>query len=160
MDKVTIRRPDMDDLERLDRGLRQLSADLGDPYRARADDLRRALTGDRPLAHAVLAEAGGDLAGVAVFSPIFSTIRGAAGLYVSDLWVARAARGRGLGRRLLAGAAAEAARLWDARFLRLVVYDDNPAALRFYRRLGLAADGKEILMTLDESGLDALKGQR
>ncbi|MGC9417869.1 MAG: GNAT family N-acetyltransferase [Rhodovulum sp.] len=159
MDGVTIRRASKADLGQLDAGLRQLSADLADPHRARISDLEKVLTGPAPLAHAVIAETDNDLAGLAMFSPIFSTMRGSAGLYVSDLWVSGAARGQGLGQRVLAAAAEEAGQLWDARFLRLVVYYDNPAAQRFYRRLGLAADGNEILMTLDASGLDALKGQ-
>ncbi|MEX5729811.1 ribosomal protein S18 acetylase RimI-like enzyme [Rhodovulum iodosum] len=156
----TIIRPATEaDIDMLDAGLRRLSEGMGDSHRASVADLRRAGFGPRPSFRALLAEVDGALGGLALFSPVFSTMRGAAGLYVSDLWVAEAGRGQGLGRRLLARAAGEAETLWGARFLRLVVYDDNPAAQRFYRRLGLSADRREILMTLDEDGLDALEGR-
>lgn len=146
------------DLNLLEQGLRALAASLGDDYRAATGDLRRAGFGPAPVFHAVIAEDGAGLQGLAVFSPVFSTIRGAAGLYVSDLWVTGAARGQGLGQRLLAAAARQADTLWQARFLRLVVYEDNPDAQRFYHRLGMRPSGEDIVMTLDEDGLDALKG--
>lgn len=158
MEGARIRPADEGDLPRLDEGLRRLAEGLGDPYRASIPDLRQAGFGTRPAFRALLAETGDALSGMALYSPVYSTMRGTAGLYVSDLWVAEEVRGQGLGRRLLADAAEDAARLWNARFLRLVVYNDNPAAQRFYRRLGLAADEREILMTLDKDGFDTLKG--
>lgn len=159
MGGVTIRRAGEADLGRLDTGLRQLSAALGDAHSAARDDLHRACFGAGPVVRAMIAERGEALLGIALFSPVFSTMRGAIGLYVSDLWVDETARGAGLGRRLLAAAAREGNLLWDARFLRLVVYDDNPSARAFYRKLGFSDDRREILMTLDEAGIAALKGQ-
>ena len=160
MEAVTIRPACEADLERLDAGLRRLSEGLGDDHRARIGDLRRAGFGAMPSFRALIAETGDTLMGLALFSPVFSTMRGTAGLYVSDLWVAEEARGRGLGQGLLTAAAREAGTLWGAHFLRLVVYDNNPAAQRFYRRLGFSTDTGEILMTLDGNGLSALKGER
>jgi ribosomal protein S18 acetylase RimI-like enzyme len=159
MQAISIRAAAEADLERLDAGLRRLSEGLGDGHRARVGDLRRAGFGAHPAFRALLAEAGDALVGVVLFSAIFSTMRGAAGLYVSDLWVADEARGQGLGQGLLTAAAREGERLWGARFLRLVVYDDNAEAQRFYRRLGFGTDSREILMTLDGDGLGALKGE-
>ncbi|MBK1635382.1 GNAT family N-acetyltransferase [Rhodovulum adriaticum] len=158
MQQITIRMADSADLNRVETGLRALAATLGDPYRADTATLRAALFGACPSCHAAIALEGDTLRGVAVFSPVFSTIRGHAGLFVSDLWVAEGGRGAGLGQRLLAAAARQAAQVWDARFLRLVVYDDNPGAQRFYRRLGLTPAPGDTLMTLDEDGLNALKG--
>ncbi|MGB8624273.1 MAG: GNAT family N-acetyltransferase, partial [Paracoccaceae bacterium] len=115
--------------------------------------------GPVPAFRALLAEAGDEVLGVAMYSPVFSTVRAAPGLYVSDLWVSSAARGRGLGKRLLQAVARDAEEAWGARFLRLVVYEENPDARRFYDRLGFSADPQDIVMTLDETGLNALKGQ-
>jgi ribosomal protein S18 acetylase RimI-like enzyme len=137
------------DVDRLDAALRRLSAELGDIHRATAADLLRHGFGDDPAFAALLAEREGTIRGVVMFSPVFSTIRGATGLYVSDLWVAREARGSGLAQRLLAAAQAEAAGRWGTRFLRLAVYDDNPRARAFYDRLGFRANPRETLMTLE-----------
>lgn len=146
------------DLPRLEAGLRALAQRLGDPYAALPEALQRAGFGANPAFRAVIAENGAALLGLALYSPVFSTIRGTTGLYVSDLWVAESARGAGLGRQLLGAAAQDAGAAWDARFLRLVVYRNNPAARRFYDRIGLRAAEGETVMTLDEAGLDALKG--
>ena len=50
--------------------------------------------------------------------------------------------------------------IWKARFLKLVVYDDNPDARAFYDRVGFTASEGEIILTLDETGLGLLKDDR
>jgi len=122
--------------------LRALSDDLGDPHPARGSDIEAALFGDPAVAHALVAEAPGEpaLAGIAMFSPQFSTTRAAVGLYVSDLWVAPAWRGTGLGRRLLAAARDRSAARWEVGYLCLKTYATAPEALDFYRRLGFRED--------------------
>jgi GNAT superfamily N-acetyltransferase len=154
---ATIRRAGRGDVEALDAGLRALSAALGDAHRATAADLLRDGFGPRPAFAALIAETQGLLpAGVALFSPLYSTTRGGAGAYVSDLWVAEALRGAGLGARLLAAARDEAAALWGARFLRLGVYARTPRARAFYDRLGFAESPDERYLTLAGPALDAL----
>jgi len=54
---------------------------------------------------------------------------------VFSVWVAEAARGRGVGRALVASVAGWA-RAWGARRLVLWVFRSNTAAIRFYERLG------------------------
>ena len=145
------------DIPALDAGLRALSADLGDPHRAGPESLRAACFGPHPACRAILAEdPGGALAGLALFSPAYSTMRGEAGLRVSDLWVAPGARGQGLGARLLAASATEAAGLWGAGFLMLSAYADNARALAFYARLGFAERGRERVLILGRDGDAAL----
>jgi ribosomal protein S18 acetylase RimI-like enzyme len=155
---VQIRRAGPDDVNALDAGLRALSADLGHVHRATTAELRDACLGPHPAVIGLLAEAEGRTAGVALFSPLFSTVRGAAGAYVSDLWVAEDWRGRGLGEPLLAAVRDEGATLWRARFLRLGVAPDNKRARAFYGRLGFTAALDETMMTLTGDGLAALKG--
>lgn len=156
---ITIRPAVEADVARLNKALSRLSEFLGDTHAATPEDLRRGGFGPVPAFRALLAEAGDEVLGVAMYSPVFSTVRAAPGLYVSDLWVSSAARGRGLGKRLLQAAARDAEEAWGARFLRLVVYEENPGARRFYGRLGFSADPQDIVMSLDETGLNALKGQ-
>lgn len=156
---VTIRQAERADAERLDAALAALAKDLGDPYRATPAGLARAGWGQVPAFRAQLAEDGAVLAGLALYSPGLSTVRGGPGVNVSDLWVAPAHRSGGLGRLLLAAAFADAARLWGACFLRLQVYDRTPEARRFYDRLGFVPSTGHTDLILDEAGCVALKGE-
>ncbi len=146
------------DMDALAAALAALSDDLGDPHRATPDALARACLGSDPVCHGLVARAGTDLAGAALVSAVFSTTQGAAGAYVSDLWVAGAHRGRGLGRTLLRQAAALGARRWQARFLKLAVYTDNARALDFYTRLGFRPAAHERSFLLMPPAFDALMG--
>lgn len=154
--EITIRAGLPGDLAALDAGLRALSAALGDAHRAGREDLARALFGPAPLAQAVVAEGGAGIAGLAMYGPLYSTVRGMAGAYVSDLWVADALRGHGVGARLLAGVRDAACAAWGAGFVRLAVYDGTPRARAFYDRLGFAADTGQTYMTISGAPLAAL----
>lgn len=156
MADITIRRAEANDVDRLDAALRQLSEAIGDPHGATPDQLREAGFGPHPTFRAQLAEAGGAVVGTALYSPVFSTVRAGAGVYVSDLWIATSVRGAGLGQHLLAAAARDAEAVWGARFLKLVVYDDNARARAFYDRLGFTAVSGETTLTLDAAGFASL----
>ncbi|GAB4347320.1 MAG: GNAT family N-acetyltransferase [Oricola sp.] len=157
MGDITIRQARMEDAERLNAALRHLSRDIGDDHGATAAMLREAGFGANPAFRALLAEADGDVVGATLYSPVFSTVRAGAGVYVSDLWVLEAMRGTGLGRRLLTAVAADAEMVWNACFLKLAVYDDNRQARAFYDRLGFADSPDETILVLDRAGLAALK---
>lgn len=146
------------DLILLDRALSALSADLGDTHSAGLDALRAGLAGEIPAAYGLLA-LDGDLIGAALFGPMFSTVRGAAGVYVSDLWVAEAARGQGLGRALLAEVARRAGALWRAEWMMLAVYAHTPASRRFYERLGFEAQDQVTQMRLPQAAMRRLMGE-
>src|SRR5437899_2535105 len=77
--------------------------------RATADDFRTHLFGPRPIAEAIIAEAGGGPVGFAIYFTTFSTFRGKPGIYLEDLFVRDAHRGRGIGKALLARVAGIAA---------------------------------------------------
>jgi ribosomal protein S18 acetylase RimI-like enzyme len=160
MSDIAIRKAGAADAERLNKALRRLSNDIGDSHGATADMLARAGFGDHPVFRALVAELDGAVVGATLYSPVFSTVRASAGVYVSDLWVSPAARGRGLGRWLLKAVAEDAGDVWNAGYLKLAVYDDNADAQAFYDRLGFAATEGETILTLDETGLAALKDDR
>ena len=67
--------------------------------------LREHLFGPRPFAEALLAEDAGAVVGYALFFPTYSTFLGRPGLYLEDLFVEPAHRGRGHGKALLAAVA-------------------------------------------------------
>jgi len=147
-DGITIARAKREDTARLHAALSRLSADLGDDHAAGADDLLRHGFSEPPAYFALLATRKGETLGALLASPVFSTTRGGAGLYVSDLWVAEEARGAGLGRRLLSAALDLAPDSWTVTFLKLAVYHDNPDAHRFYERLGFLPRRDETVLDL------------
>jgi len=146
-----------ENLTLLETALAQLAADLGDPYRAGNDTLHAALFASPPVCHGVLA-LGADqaLLGAALFSPVMSTSAGGAGVFVSDLWVARSARGQSVGRELLHQVAGRAHALWDARFMRLVSYGTNPAAGAFYARLGFSEKPDDMVLQIGGTAFEKL----
>ena len=159
MTEIMIRQAEAEDAERLNEALSHLSGEIGDDHGGTAAMLRKAGFGDYPAFRALLAESRAEVVGAALYSPVFSTVRAGAGVYVSDLWVSGEARGQGLGRRLLKAVAADAQAVWSARFLKLVVYDDNAAARGFYDRLGFVASAGETTLILSAPGLAALKDE-
>jgi ribosomal protein S18 acetylase RimI-like enzyme len=152
----TIRLAERADAPRLNAALQKLSQTMGDTHRADDLAIAEAGFGKTPAFYAELAEEGDQIVGVAVYSPLFSTVRGKAGVYVSDLWVDEAARGQRLGVRLLEAVRDDAKARWGAGFLRLVVYDDNPRAVSFYAGLGFRSSTGETVMTLEDSALTAM----
>lgn len=143
-------------LARLDEVLRALSAEIAEDYAADLAALERAVLGPAPAACGLLALQGADTVGAALYSPNFSTVRGAAGIYVSDLWVARAARGQGLGARLLAQVARAGRARWGATWLRLAAYHHSHDALAFYARLGFTPADAQQELRLGPEATEAL----
>ncbi|MBN9887632.1 GNAT family N-acetyltransferase [Salipiger abyssi] len=153
---ITFQLAEEADMPRLNAALAALSETLGDRHLSSEDDLRRAGFGRHPVFRAMLAEQAAELVGLALYSPSLSTSKGLVVSYVSDLWVSPARRGQRLGPRLLAAVARDAAAVWGAGALKLNVYHDNPAARRFYDRLGFVPAEHHTEMFLDEAGIAAL----
>lgn len=109
-----------------------------DAVKATEADLQRVLFGDRPYAEAIIAEDAGAPLGFVLFFHNFSTWEGKPGIYLEDLYVTPEARGRGVGKALLARLAALAVERDCAR-LEWSVLDWNAPAIAFYRALGAVA---------------------
>jgi GNAT superfamily N-acetyltransferase len=101
------------------------------------DELREALFGALPGAEVLLAYVNGTPAGFAVYFHTFSTVLGRRGMWLEDLFVDPAMRGRGVGKRLLLAVARIAHERGCGRF-EWAVLDWNTAAWDFYRALGAA----------------------
>jgi GNAT superfamily N-acetyltransferase len=108
---------------------------LADTVVAGAADFSAALFGDPPRAGALLAESGGQVVGMAIHFATFSTFTGRSGLWLEDLYVRPAFRGRGIGRALIT-AILEHARALGCVRTEWSVLDWNEDAIRFYRSLG------------------------
>lgn len=119
------------------------------------DQLREALFGPRPAAEVVIAYAGDEPAGFAMFFQTFSTFVGRPGMYLEDLFVVPKWRGRGLGRRLLAHLARIAVDRGYGR-MEWSVLDWNELALRVYRAVGARAMDEWTVHRLSGDSLRAL----
>ena len=99
------------------------------------DELTRWLFGPHPAASVVLAtDDDGGVAGFALWFPTFSTFLGQPGIWLEDLFVRPAFRGRGYGRALLEHLFA----LADGGRVEWAVLDWNTSAIDFYDSLGAA----------------------
>ncbi|MCW5800994.1 MAG: GNAT family N-acetyltransferase [Deltaproteobacteria bacterium] len=99
--------------------------------------LRATLFGAHPAAEVLIAEAGGEPVGFALFFQSYSTFLGKPGLYLEDLFVRPLARKRGIGAALMSALARLAVQRDYGRF-EWSVLDWNAPALDFYRSLGAA----------------------
>lgn len=93
------------------------------------------LFGPQPRAEALIVEADGEVAGFALFFHNFSTFLGKPGLYLEDLYIRPAFRGRGYGREVMQRLARIALARGCGRF-EWWVLDWNSPAIEFYRSLG------------------------
>ncbi len=103
--------------------------------RATEADLEAALFGTPARAWALLADVAGTAVGFALWFYSFSTFTGRAGLYLEDIYVEPAHRGRGIGRAIFCYLAKRALAEGCARF-EWAVLDWNKPAIGFYARLG------------------------
>src|SRR5205085_8800795 len=118
------------------------------------EDLRHYGFGPERQFEALLAFLDGEPAGLALFHPRFSTWLGRPGVYLEDLFVTQAARGKGVGRRLMTRLAAVAVeRGWER--IDFQVLDWNPAR-GFYRRLGIEHLGEWLRYGGDAAALRRL----
>ena len=125
--------------------------------RARPEQLQRHLFGPRPYAEAVVARAGDEPVGFALWFHNYSTFEGRPGLYLEDLFVRPAHRGRGHGEALLRYLARLAVERDCAR-LEWAVLDWNEPAIRFYRKLGAVAMDDWTVQRVAGDALRALAG--
>jgi GNAT superfamily N-acetyltransferase len=94
-----------------------------------------ALFGPNPRLFCDIAEWSGEVAGFAVWFVNFSTFSGRSGIYLEDLFVRPALRGKGIGKALLAHLAKECvANGWSR--LQWAVLDWNTPSIDFYKSLG------------------------
>ncbi len=133
--------------------VRQLPKDIGlaTVPKLTGDALRR----DGDFLKVTVAENSGLIVGMATWHLIYSSWRGAKGIYICDLYVMAQVRGKGIGERLLAAAAREAAKL-GAIFMKLEADATNIAGLRFYERMGFSKKPTETLHFLEPEEFDIL----
>lgn len=108
---------------------------LSDAVTATEQTIRESLWGAHPAAEVIIASVDTQPAGFALFFHNYSTFLAQQGLYLEDLFVKPAFRGRGVGRALLERLAAIAVERNCGRF-EWSVLDWNEPAIGFYKKLG------------------------
>jgi len=140
------------------RMLRESAAEQGgeenlcvDPVNLLEDGFRR----DPPRFQCLIAEIGGQPAGLALYFFVYSTWTSRLAVYLEDLFVIPALRRQGVARALMAKLAniADGAGCLHARWL---VMRDNVAAIKFYEDLGAEQALEWSPMRIEHEGLKRL----
>ena len=92
----------------------------------------------------LVAELDGTVVGYVFFTLGYNTDIAARAMWLHDIFVTPAARGKGVGHALMAAVAAETVRL-GGRSLEWGVHTANAGALEFYRRLGASGGESKIM---------------
>ena len=122
---------------------------------ATEEQLRATLFGARPFAEALLACADGEPAGFAIFFHNYSTFLARPGLYLEDLYVRPAFRGRGLGKLLMTTVARIAVDRGCGRY-EWTVLDWNIPSIEFYESLGAEMKGDWRIMRVTGERLEKM----
>lgn len=157
MSTITLRDAVAADVPTITRFIHALAAyeKLAHACVAQAADIERWLFGERPRAHAVIAECDGAPAGFALYFYNFSTFLAKPGLYVEDAYVAPEQRGRGIGTQLFRFLAAKAVAEGCGR-MEWWVLDWNQPAMDFYRAIHAVPMEEWTVQRLEGDALRAL----
>ena len=149
-------RADVPEILRLIRALAEYEKLASDVVATEAG-LAETLFGARPAAEVLLAEVDGRAVGLALFFQNYSTFLGKPGIYLEDLFVEPAFRGKGLGKQLLQAIAKLAVERGCGRF-EWAVLDWNEPAIGFYKSLGAKPMADWTVMRLTGEALRKLAG--
>jgi len=119
---------------------------------ATEDSLRAALFGEDPAVYTLLAFVDRKPIAYATYFFTFATMIGKRGLWLDDLFVDAAFRGKGIGQALMAYLADIALQNQCGRF-EWMVADWNESAIGFYKRLGATLFDDWRICRLDEAQL-------
>jgi len=164
---ITLRRATPADIPEILALVRELAEYEREPQAAVATPelMHRALFGEASVdskgasvAECIMGEIDGRVQGMALFFMNFSTWKGKAGIYLEDLFVRPASRGKGLGKALLSHLAGIAVERGCPRF-EWAVLDWNEPAIGFYRSLGAVPMSEWTVFRLGGESLERLAAE-
>jgi ribosomal protein S18 acetylase RimI-like enzyme len=123
---------------------REFNREDGHPLDRAGEEAIARLAAGEPMARAWLAREGGDIVGYLVITLGFSIEYGGTDGFIDELFVTPEARKRGLGKRMLDFAFAQAIEL-GIRTLHLEVERGNETALDLYRAAGFEETGRRLM---------------
>ncbi|ELY6273217.1 GNAT family N-acetyltransferase [Cronobacter muytjensii] len=121
------------------------------------DEIRETLFGEGSKTEALICETEDKAVGYAVFFTSYSTWLGRNGIYMEDLYISPAYRGKGAGRALLKSIAQCAVKRRCGR-LEWSVLDWNQPAIDFYLSIGAVPQSEWIRYRLDGEALLTFAG--
>ena len=128
---------------------------LLDKVVATESSLRRDLFGPRPIVEVLMGRLGGEPVGYALFFHNYSTFLARPGIYLEDVFVKPAARGKGVGKALLR-AVARSARDRGCGRMEWSVLNWNTPAIEFYESLAARPLKEWTTYRMDEAAISAL----
>lgn len=161
MPLISIRRATPGDVPIILTFIRELAAyeKLADHVVATENDMHVALFGEHPVVEAVIAAKDDEPVGYALFFPTFSTFLGRPGMYLEDIYVRPAARGLGIGRKMLEHLAhITVQRGWGR--LEWSVLDWNEPSIAFYKKMGATVMDEWTIFRLTGEALQKLSVSR
>jgi GNAT superfamily N-acetyltransferase len=123
---------------------------------ATKDMLQASLFGKNKRAEAILGYYEQKPVGFALFFHNFSTPLGRLGLYLEDLYIKPAMRGKGFGKKFLLFLAKLAKERKCARFEWITLKSDKPAVQFYKKNIGAQAKDEWVLFRLENDALDKL----
>jgi GNAT superfamily N-acetyltransferase len=129
-----------------------------DHVRTTEENLRKHLFGAPPRAHCDIAEWDGSPAGFAFWFYNFSTFASRPGIYLEDLFVEPALRGKGIGKALLANLARRAVEE-DLCMVQWWVLNWNEPSIAFYKSIGAAPKDEWTVFRLAGEPMKTLGGK-
>lgn len=118
------------------------------------DDLKRDGFGINPLFEVILAEESNKILGMAFYYFSYSTWKGKC-IYLEDIIVKSAYRGKGIGKQLFLEVM-KRAKDTNARRMQWQVLDWNSDAIEFYKNLGASIDGSWLNGRLTKKEIDII----
>jgi GNAT superfamily N-acetyltransferase len=128
---------------------------LTDLVVASEEKLLQTLFGEKRVAEALVGHVRGEPAGMAIYFQNYSTFLAKPGLYLEDLYVQPAHRGKGLGKALITAVARIAVERGCGRY-EWTVLDWNTPAIEFYEKLGAEMKGEWRIMRVTGPALEQM----
>lgn len=157
MSEVRVRAATPDDAPAIARLIRQFSNEDGYDSPITAAEVETLAFGPRPRFGVLIADQAGEPVGYVLHYPSFDTDHAAKGLYLQDVYVIPAARGRGIGRAMMA-AAARLCVAEGGQYLFWNALERNADGRAFYHRIG-ARQEEVVTLSLQRDALRRLAEQ-
>jgi GNAT superfamily N-acetyltransferase len=153
----TIRPATPDDVPAIVGFVRELAAyeNLSHEVTATVEQMRDQLFGPTPRAEVLIACENGIPVGLALFFHNFSTFLAKPGLYIEDIYIQPAHRGKGYGKALMISLARLAVERGCGRF-EWTVLDWNQPSIDFYKSLGAELKPEWVITRVAGAALEAL----
>jgi len=153
--KIEVRKAVKEDMTAVLRLINELAKFENEPdaVELTVKDLENDGFGDRPLFECFVAEADGEIEGMALFYYRYSTWKGKT-VHLEDLVVSEAFRGKGLGGALYA-AVINYAKKQGCKRTEWVVLDWNTNAVEFYKNSGATVFDEWRTVQMDEAAMES-----